>query len=367
MPGIVTHNRVFAEAVNLLSKEKQKSTHSKSIEALFKSDPFRRAGLFGAIGPNIFDYIPVFKNNYICGSKISYELHSAQSSKILKSMLEKILSYQDYNNEWASLQKAYLYGFISHMISDAVFHPYVYYWAGFTNSARKKDQLYSREQFLLFEYNMDLFFSQPYEINSAEKTYNFNLNDMLPAGEKVLRRTEHAIKMLLLDSLKETKIDIYNKSSFNNNSDSNKNKLNRSVLIDLIPVFISLSYKIKRSRNPRLLKIMNYIKRKNLFYSDFFINYPYPARINTHILNLHKERWFHPTGAAGLHYESVRDLLTIAAMNTANIWKKIEEIQYNGKKNITDLEKELQINAITGIYDKNFTSMQMQNPVRPRY
>jgi hypothetical protein len=364
MPGIITHNKVFTEAIALLNKEKQKGTYSRSIEALFKSESFLRSGLFGAIGPNIFDYLPFFKNNYSCGSKISYELHSAGCQKILKSMLEKILSYKDQNNEWASIQRSYMYGFVSHMIADEIFHPYVYYWAGFTNSAIKKDLTYSREKFLLFEYNMDQYFNQPYDNNSAEKTCNFNLKDMLP-GKKDSRQTENAIKTFLLECLKETYPALYDKLTFGRNS--KKGKVSGSMLLDLIPVLIKLTYKIKKSRNPQLLKIINYIKRKNLFYSDFLVSYPSPARLNTHVLNLHKERWFHPTGVAGLHYESVRDLFFTAAMNTANIWKKIEDILYCGKKNISILEKELKINAVTGIYEKDSSSMHIQNPVRPRY
>ncbi len=363
MPGIITHNKCFVESINYLKKEKQKNTYSRSIEALFRSESFLKAGLFGAIGPNIFDYLPFLKKNYICGSNISYELHTAASERFLQPMLAKLLSYKDQNTEWASIQKAYLYGFISHLISDSIFHPYVYYWSGLLNSVRKKVIANFREQYLSFEYNIDLYFSQYYDENDSKNRYNFNLNDMLPLKKKGFQHIEQAIKVFLLNSIKEANMEFYSKLI--PKKKKNNEKSHEFLIFDAIPAFIRLSYKIKRSRNPQLLKIINFIKRKNLFYSDYLVKYP-SGKVNTHILNLHKERWFHPTGVSGLHYESVRDLLAISCMKTANTWKKIEEILYR-KKDISEIGNDFKINAVTGIIDKDFTSMHLQNPVRPRF
>jgi hypothetical protein len=365
MPGIITHNKILFETISYLKKEKHRSIYSKSIEVLFQTESFLKAGLFGAIGPNIFSYIPFIKKNYINGSEISYELHSTKTEKMLKSMLNMLLSYKDQNNEWASNQRAYLYGLISHLISDSIFHPFIYYWSGFTKEKNKKELSSSREQHILFENNMDIFFSKYYDEDIYNNKYIFNLNDMLPVIKKGWHKTlERAVKSIIMKPVKELFPEDYKKLVFlHGNNDSN---LQEFLVIDVIPSFIKLAYKLKISRNPKLIKILNFIKKKNIFFSEYIINYPSPGKVNTHVLNLHKERWFHPTGATGLHYESVKDLLMLSCQKTSSLWKKIDEILNSDKKNISAIEEELKMNTITGIYGKDFNDMQIQNPVHLR-
>jgi hypothetical protein len=366
MPGIITHNRVFIDSINYLKKEKQKNIYAKSVEILFQSESRLRAGLFGAIGPDIFNPLPFQKSNYISGSEISYNMHTPGNEKLLKFMMHTLKSYKDQNTEWASIQRAYMYGLLSHLISDSIFHPFVYYWSGFTNSNQKKEKTYFREQHLLFENNMDLFFNHSYNEDSYGNKFNFDLNNMIPSvNHKKIKSIERAIKIFLADSIKEAYPDIYKKLVFIKD-DENKRQPG-FFLIDIMPFFIKLSYKIKKSRNPQLLKIINFIKKKNIFYSDYFINYPPVSRINTHVLNLHKERWFHPAGISGLHYESVKDLLYISSVRIAEIWKKIEEALCGDKKDTSEIEKELKINPITGIFGKDYYSMKVQNPVHLKF
>ncbi len=366
MPGIITHNRVFIDSINFLKKEKQKSIYAKSIEILFQSESRLKAGLFGAIGPDIFNTIPFKKISYISGSEISYELHTSKIEKLLKSMLFSLMSNNDQNTEWASIQRSYLYGLLSHLISDSIFHPFIYYWSGFTNSEHKREKTYFREQHLLFENNMDLFFSHTYNEDAYNNKFNFNLNDMMPSvNHKKFKSIEHAIKVFLMDSIKEAYPDIYKRLVFI--KDDGDKRWPASFIMDFMPFFLQLSYKIKKSRNPQLLKMLNYIKKKNILFSDYFINYPPPSKINTHVLNLHKERWFHPAGTSGLHYESAKDLLHISSAQTAGIWKKIEAMLYDDRKNISKIEKEFKINAITGIFDRDYYSMKVQNPVHLKF
>src|SRR5208337_2563253 len=108
-----------------LSKKEKKSHLFKSIEALFTTPVHMSAGLFGAIGPNIFDYIPKRSGQDLYGSEISFFIHNGGSERLIQSMIKKIYSYRDKNNEWTAVQRAYLYGFISHIIADAIFHPFV--------------------------------------------------------------------------------------------------------------------------------------------------------------------------------------------------------------------------------------------------
>lgn len=366
MPGIITHYRALTESIDYIKKQKKKNSFMKSIEVLFNSEKFRKAGLFGAIGPNIFDYLPFQRYNKNGGSNISYELHSEKKNAFLKSMLNTILSYDDNNNEWSSTQRAYYYGIISHLITDSVFHPYIYYWSGFSNSQNKKDLFYFREQHLLFEYNLDLYFSKTDESGDYENKLLFNLGDMLPVIKHGrFQRIDTAVKNILLEAIKKACPDYYKKYNKIKTSDSINPVL--SATIDMIPNFIKLSYKIKKSRNPKIIKLLNFIKRKNLIYSDFLINYPPTGRVNTHILNLHKERWFHPSGTSGLHYESVEDLMSSACKNITEIWIKTEEMLYKNIKDSKTMENEFKINSYTGLYNKGISSMNTQDPVRLRF
>ena len=365
MPGIITHNRVFAETINHIKKDKQNSIYAKSIEILLNTDSSFKAGTFGAAGPDIFNHLPFKKINLQGGSEISYQLHTSRNEKFLKSMLLTLMSYKDQNTEWASIQRAYFYGFISHLISDSIFHPFIYYWAGFTHSNNKKEMIYFREQHLLFENNMDLFFSNSFDDNHFNK-FNFNPDYILPTiKNKRLKPVERAVKTFLLNAIKESYPVFYKNLTFI--KDNNTSKWPGFFIIDILPFFIKLHYNIKKSRNRKLLKLINYIKKKNIFYSDWLTAYPPTARLNTHVLNLHKERWFHPAGTSGLHYESAKDLLNISCAKTAEVWEKIEAFLINGKINISEIENYLIINSITGIKDKDYESMKIQNPVHLRF
>lgn len=368
MPGIITHYRVLYETLNYLKKQKRKNSFINSIEALFNSGIFRKAGLFGAIGPNIFDYLPFQKSGNNPGSIISYNLHSSRSEIFLKSMLNTILSYNDNNNEWSSAQRAYYYGMISHLVTDSVFHPYIYYWSGFSNTQNRKDQFYFREQHLLFEYNLDLYFSRPDDRNSYDNQFSFDINDMLPLIKR--NRIKHmspAVKSILTNAIKNANPEFYKKYNKIKTADNSNPVLDQ--LIDKLPYFIKLTYKIKKSRNRNIIKVLNFIKRKNIIYSDYLINYPPPGKVNTHVLNLHKERWFHPSGTSGLHYESVHDLLSISCRKISDIWLKTEKLLFDkvDNKKKMDADNDFKINSYTGLYDKDISSMNLQDPVKLKF
>ncbi len=359
MPGIITHHKIFLESINFLKKEKNRDLHSKSIETLFQTDDFRKAALFGTIGPNIFDYFPIRKNKYICGSHVSYKLHNEGVEKLLTSMINDVLNHKDHNNEWSATQRAYLYGFISHAISDSIFHPFIYYWSGFPGSNKKEDIHYFREQHLLFEYNIDMFITYYYD----QEKFDFNLSNMLPVkSQKGLPIIDVAVKKILLKALKEVYPEndiIWLKGKSNGNYSLN--------YIDIIPHLIRLTYWIKRSRHQYLKKTIESLKRKKFIYSDFLVRYPDAGKINRDALNLHRERWFHPTGVKGLHYESAEDLLRLSSERVAEIWKKIESRLYTNEKDITDILKKFRINAITGEIDKSYENMHNTNPIRLRF
>ena len=146
MPGIVTHNRILKESILSLSKKEKKSYLLKSIETLFNSPQHMTAGLFGSIGPDIFDFIPRINKRKYYGNDISFYIHNGGADKLIHTMIKTIYDYHDKNTEWAATQRAYLYGFISHIVSDSLFHPFIFYYSGFPDTYTRKEINFFREQ-----------------------------------------------------------------------------------------------------------------------------------------------------------------------------------------------------------------------------
>lgn len=363
MPGIITHNIIFQESLKYLKKKKSRNYLSRSLETLFHDDLFRRAALFGTIGPNVFDYQPLRRNSRF-GSRISMLIHDGGSSRMLGAMLDKLIQMTDHNTEWASTQRAYFYGFLSHMIGDAIFHPYIFYWTGFPDSNRRRDLFASREQNLLLEYNIDMFFSHYYYSDK----YTFNLEEMFPLGKRgFLRRINPAVKDLLFDSLrlafpgKERRYLLLK-------GGSEDTCFSKSFgYIDLSIYFMRWTYRLKRTRNERLIKFLKFLKNRKILYSDFIVRYPDHRKINKHVLNLHRERWFNPAGVSGLHYESVEDLLKSCCERITDIWELVEGIFVGSKRNYEKAVKEFSINALTGSPEAASKDLKIKNPVILRF
>ena len=106
MPGIVTHSRILKESILYLSKKEKKTYLLRSVSALFQTPEHLTAGLFGSIGPNMFDYVPSRNRQNYCGSEISFFLHNGGVDKLLQSMIKKIYSYRGKKTEWAVLHAA---------------------------------------------------------------------------------------------------------------------------------------------------------------------------------------------------------------------------------------------------------------------
>lgn len=358
MPGIVTHSRVLKESINFLSKKEKKNYLLKSIEALFSSPEHCTAGLFGAIGPNIFDYIPKRNRLNYYGSEISFFFHNGGSDKLLQTMTRKIYSYTDKNTEWAAIQRAYLYGMISHVITDAVFHPFIFYYSGFPASYTKKEIYFYREQNLLFQYNLDNYLQYHDE---RAREYTFNLDEMLPLSKtKHLKRLDAPIQTFILDSIKNAYPEIYNKLIIIGHADRRPHL--RISYLDLLPFFIRLAYAMKRNNNRRMTDFFRSMRRNNIFYTDFIVRYPMSRKYNKNILNLHRERWENPAGRPGLHYESVLNLLAIACDKTVEIWEKIEASLY-GIENARVMQ-DFSVNAYTGDAILTYHDMKIKRPIR---
>jgi hypothetical protein len=360
MPGIVTHSRILKEAVQFLSQKEKKSYLLNSIATLFNSPEHLTAGLFGAIGPNIFDYIPRRTSQAYYGSDISFFIHNGGSYKLLQAMTAKLYGYEDKNTEWASIQRAYLYGFISHIIADSVFHPFVFYYSGFPNAYTKKEIYFYREQNLAFQYHLDNFFQ--YHAEKSE-SFSFNIEEMLPVKKKrVAYHLDMAVKSYLLESIKQVYPEIYRKIILPVIEQPDNEYPPPLSCLDMIPYCIRMTYRYKRSANRRLADVLQGLRRNNILYSDFIVSYPMSRKYNKNILNLHRERWENPAGKPGLHYESIYNLLALSCEKTVELWEAIESSLY-GKKNLKALD-DLNINAYTGDAHLSYHDMKIKRPIR---
>ncbi|HPO44219.1 MAG TPA: zinc dependent phospholipase C family protein [Spirochaetota bacterium] len=363
MPGIITHSRLFHESLSSLQRTKDPTPYNRSTQALFAPPERRRAGLFGALGPDIFDYLPVRRRDFF-GTGLTMRLHSPSMADSLSSLLSRTLLVGDFNNEWSATRRAYCYGYVSHLIGDAVFHPFVYYWAGFPDGGSRRDIFHYREQLLLFQYNMDLFFQYHYN----NHVFEFSLDDSLPVehtpwGFRVL---DGRIKSLLLEVLADSCPAELPRLARKTPPQRQENDRWGRGLVDLLPHLIGISYRIKRTGNATIRRIMDRIRVRRRLFPDYVTRYPEPRRMNRHALNLHRERWFHPTGAAGLHYESVEDLFKIARERTVAAWERMESGLYTGKADINAIISEFMADSHTGEAGAGPSSLRIKKPLRMR-
>lgn len=360
MPGIVTHSRILKESIEYCAKKEKRTYLQRSLETLFSTREHVTAALFGAIGPNIFDYLPVVMKRSAYGSELSFHLHNGGSGRFIEAMISTITSYEDKNTEWAALQRAYCYGFISHIIADAVFHPFVFYYSGFPMTKEKREQEFYREQNLLFQYHLDNYI-QYHEEHSSH--YVFSLSDMFPRTRLgFVRVIDLPIRTILFHALAEACPDPARRFIPTRAMNRDPRKAVGFSLLDAIPPLMRLTYAIKRTNNPRVADLIRRIRRSKFMYSDFLVRYPMNRRFNKHILNLQKERWDHPAGKPGLHYESVPNLLALSRAKTVEIWEEIESTLYGNTPG--GLSERLAINAYTGDVACAFNDLKIKHPIR---
>ncbi|RPI92442.1 MAG: hypothetical protein EHM32_09135 [Spirochaetales bacterium] len=361
MPGIITHSRLFQESLFSLKRAKDATPFGKSIEALYSVPERLRAGLFGSIGPDIFDYLPVARRDFF-GTPLTMQIHSPRLSQSLAALLSRTLLVGDFNNEWSATRRAYSYGFVAHLIADAVFHPFVYYWAGFPDNGSRLEIYRYREQLLLFQYNMDLFFQYHYNT----RVFDFAIDDSLPmrrirGGIPVL---DYRIKSLILEMLTDICPGELPRLIWNARSPRNTDGTWKSGPVDLIPYLIRRTYLAKRSRSRALRMLLDRLRVRRRFFPDYVTRYPEPRRMDRHALNLHRERWFHPLGTPGLHYESVEDLFKIARDRTVAAWVRMESALYAGATDISPIIAELSVDSYTGEAGNGPSHMKIKKPLR---
>ncbi len=356
MPGIITHNKVFKSTIKYFDKFKHKSYLLNSVKALFQTDEYKQAALFGCLGPNIFDYIP-FKNkrsNY--GHEISFALHNGGGADFLAKLTKTIFVYPDKNTNWAATQRAYLFGLISHFVTDAVFHPFVFYFSGFPDNFSKKEVNYYREQNLLFMYNIDQYIL--YHSEESED-FKFVIDEMMPVKKN--NRFNPPIKKIILETLDQVYPEFYKKLTLKKGKEENQYIKDKSCL-DVLPFLIKKTFKLQTSNNERLTNVFKKIKDNKWLFSDFFVKYPMNKRYNLDALNLHKSKWNFPAGKKGMNYDSIENLFVQCYERTIDLWQQIEVCMFEEPKG--KIFKNLAINAYTDDMNAGYYKMKIKDPVR---
>ncbi|HPS87296.1 MAG TPA: zinc dependent phospholipase C family protein [Spirochaetota bacterium] len=359
MPGIYTHNYIFRKSVESILKNRNRSYINRSIETLFSTPEHFKAGLFGSIGPDIFDYIQVLPKGESYGNEITFALHNKSCVPFLQNMTDIVINNKDSRNEWSSVQRGYLLGYISHIISDSILHPYIFYSSGFPDNMERGEINYFRKKNLRFQYNIDNYFLYRDEWGALIKP----LEEMLPVsiikGKKVIWPS---IKYLILESLKRENESLFNKYFTDTKQKRLDGDTGRIKNFDKIPVWIMLCYKIKRTGNPKWISIIDKLCENPLTYSDCFVRYPAPKRIDEDALNIHQGRWQYPAFQRGFRYESVLHLIKFSIEQIVSAWERIEPAIYGDKS--FNLDETVILNAYTGEKDVFFEDMKIKDPVK---
>jgi len=345
--------------VENILKNKSRSYLNRSIETLFSTPEHFKAGLFGAIGPNIFDYMQIRRKGDGYCNEITYALHNTNCTSYLQHMTDIVINNKDSRNEWSSVQRGYFLGYISHIISDSILHPYIFYSSGFPDRKERGEINYYRKRNLRFQYNIDNYFLYRDESAPVIKS----LSDMLPVyifkGKTTIWP---AIKYLILESLKRENEPLLKKYF----SDIRRNKIDGDTgpvrNFDRIPAGISLCYKIKRTENLKWINLIDKLCDNPVTYSDFFVRYPSPKRVDEDAMNIHQGRWQYPALQRGFRYESVLHLIKFSIEQIVKVWELVEPSVYGVKA--FDFNEIMQLNAYTGEKGVFFEDMVTKDPVK---
>ena len=360
MPGIYTHNVIFKRVLGSVSKKSSSSYLAKSIVSLFNSPEHMKAGLFGSIGPNIFDYMTFRYKGRNYGNNISFALHVNDGAIFADKMIDRIKNYKDSRNEWSSAQRAFIMGYVSHIIADSIIHPYVFYCSGFPSAWTRKDIINSRKANLLFQYNIDNYF-----LYKDEGEENPGIDEMLPVIMKGRRSLlMPSVKVLILQSLKDFDEAIFRENFKGLYGENITGSIGYVPGLDRIPANIKLCYSLKRTENQRLKGFLDRINDYPFLYSDFFVRYPGFKRVDVDALNIHQGKWQYPAGQKGLRYESVLQLIKSVVDKTAEAWEHIESVAYGNMD--LNLKPYIDIDAYTGEKGAGFRDMKIKDLIKLR-
>ncbi len=363
MPGIYTHNVIFRKALERAEKNTKNGPLYKSITSFFSSESHLKSGLFGSIGPNIFDYMDYLSGKSSYGNDISFYLHNYGHVTFPLKLLNVIYEGRDIRSEWSSDQKAYLMGYVSHLIGDSVLHPYVFYCSGIPGLNTGKSGRTAREKNLLFQYNIDNYYLYKDEATSA---WELKIENMLPVtGNVKSSSVQTPVKVLILRALAKENPELFNVHFKKLSEGEIDGDISTVPGFDRIPERIMFAYRIKRLQESRTSKAAAKLKGMNIVQSDFLVKYPPARRVDLDAINLHKGKWQFPCVDKKIRYESVPQLVDMAAEQILEAWLEIETIFY-GNMNV-NVAQFLEKNPYTGIEGSRFEDMDTQDPVKLKF
>ncbi len=362
MPGIYTHNFIFKRVVDNVLKNRGRSQFMRSIEILFSDEEHLRAGLFGAIGPDIFNYMSIYNRGGIYGNDISFYLHDSGCGFFVDQMLGFIFAQKDSRNEWASIQLSYLLGYISHVAADAAINPFTFYFSGFPSAYSRKEIIRYRIANLKFQYNIDNYYLYKSDLSVP---YTITIDEMLPGVWKSRSGIIWPqVRVLLLESLQKGNPVLFGRY-FPSVADAHiDGDTGRIRLFDRIPANIRLSYKLRRTANERLMRVLDKMCENPLTYSDFFVRYPVPKLVDHDALNIHQARWQYPALQRGYRYESVPQLVKVLVEQITDIWEKVGQVIYASKR--PDPGMFFSLNAYTGEKGSLYSDMKTKDIIKLR-
>ncbi|HPJ33505.1 MAG TPA: zinc dependent phospholipase C family protein [Spirochaetota bacterium] len=362
MPGIYTHNYIFRKALDSAVKGSGRSYLMKSIALMFSSPDHLKAGLTGAIGPNIFDYTNLFKTGGTYGNDISFYLHDRGYLSFIEKMLDVILESGDSRNEWTSIHRAYLMGYLSHIISDSIVHPYVFYSSGFPGKENSAGARFFRKGNLRFQYNIDNYFIYRDESFTPAE---LEVSAMVPSMKlKSERGIWISVRCLILESLRRDNPEIFTACFKGLEKGRIDGSIEKVPYIDRTVRNIPLCYRLKRTTDEKKIKFLDRMNENRVTYSDFFVRYPLPKRVDEDAMNLHQGRWQYPALQRGFRYDSVLHLVRDAVEKTLSAWEAVEGMIYSGGR--PSLESLGILNAYTGEDGVFFSDMKTKDPVKLR-
>ena len=216
----------------------------------------------------------------------------------------------------------------------------------------------------MHEYNIDQYMEFYYEADD----YSFKLGHMLPpvskAGRKEMMRP---IKSLILNALREVYPGQYKKIIWKLGKESSNPEADSTGILDILPGAVRAVYRLKHNKRPWLVDLLKNVRRNIPVYSDFLVQYPDPRRMDKHVLNLHRERWFYPAGDSALHYESVEDLLRKSRDSIIDYLEKLEYYLISETGDQFDAIMGELPDGFTGNPDSAVDDMIEQNPHKLRY
>jgi hypothetical protein len=119
---------------------------------------------------------------------------------------------------------------------------------------------------------------------------------------------------------------------------------------------------MKRTTDERKMRLFDRFNESPLTYSDFFVRYPLPKRVDDDALNIHQGRWQYPAFQRGFRYDSVLHLIRDSVEKTVTAWEALENMAYTGKR--PSIETLGLINAYTGEKEANYSDMKIKDPVK---